>query len=135
MSDLEATPQDKLPGAIKAVQANVWVDNNRSYLTGPMRGTNKEAAQKASEELGFKVPVSMLTTLMQANGIETRRVSKAKAEKCAMQGEIERLNAKVMELTRTLAKVHISENVSEDMKDFIFAGLDDEIMQAIVNRG
>lgn len=117
--------------ATDAVVLNEWVLGNRAELGGR---TIKDNAAKASEDLGFKVPTNALRELMHANGIETRRQSARQAEKMAMLSEIERLTAENMELRRSLAKVYVSDIVPDDMKEFIFSGLKEEILQQIKDR-
>jgi|TARA_Y100000310_G_C20537170_1_gene741413 SMC interacting uncharacterized protein involved in chromosome segregation len=114
-----------------AVILNEWVTNNKSYLSSGSRGTLQDCATKASAELSIKVSSSALRELMQSQGIDTKRLSARQSEKLSMLGEIEKLNAEVMELRRTLAKVAASDYVPEEIKDFVFAGLKEEVKTAI----
>lgn len=120
--------------ATNVVVLNEWVGNNRAYLASSQRGTLTECAAKATEALGFKVPPSALRELMLSQGIETRRMSERQSKELAMRGEIETLTAENMELRRTLAKVAASEYVPDDFKEFIFAGLKEDIKTAIFGK-
>ena len=117
--------------ATHAVILNNWIRDNREFLKSSSRGTLKGCAAKASEELGFNVPPNALRDLMQEQGIETRRLSQRQSKELAMLGEIEKLTAENMELRRTLGKVAASEYVPEDFKEFVFAGLKEEVKSAI----
>ncbi len=117
---------------VNVVTLNEWIINNRGHLSSSDRGTLKDCATKATGDLGFKVTTSTLTALMRSQGIETRRLSARQSKELAMAGEIEKLTAENMELRRTLAKIAASEYVPEDFKDFVFAGLKDEVKNAIL---
>lgn len=119
--------------ATDAVILSNWIDDNRTRLSSSERGTLSECAKEAAERLGFKVSTSALSELMRSKGIETRRLSNRQSKELAMIGEIERLTAENMELRRTLAKVAASDYVPDDFKDFVFAGLKDEIKSAILD--
>lgn len=116
---------------VHAVLLNEWITNNRATLTTSERGTLGECATRACGELGFKVPTGTLASLMRSQGIETRRLSARQGKELAMRGEIESLTAENLELRRTLAKVWASEYVPDDFKEFVFAGLKEEIKAAI----
>ena len=118
--------------ALHAVMLNDWIVKNKESLAGPGRGTMKDVCNRATVELDFKVSTNAMAELLRDNGIETKRVSAKRAKEAAMQGEIEKLTAENMELRRTLAKVAASEYVPDDFKDFIFAGLKDEVKAAIL---
>lgn len=117
--------------ATNAVILNQWVLNNRKLLSTGDRGTIVQLANRASEELKFKVSTNSLAELMRGNGIDTRRQSKRQTRELAMLSEIEKLTAENMELRRTLAKVAASDYITPDLKDFVFAGLKDEVRDAI----
>ena len=135
MSDLQMKTQDKKPGAVKAVLLDQWIEANSSFLKGPERGTLAHAADAASKDLGFRVPCSMLRTLMQSRGMETKRVSRPVAEKMALMAENERLSARNLQLTRILGMLYVSEQVGDDIKELVFGGIDAEVMEAIKSRG
>tara|TARA_Y100000310_G_C20526952_1_gene736533 strand:- start:567 stop:938 length:372 start_codon:yes stop_codon:yes gene_type:complete len=117
--------------ATNVVILNEWVLNNKAHLASSDRGTLQTCAAKASSDLGFKVPASALRELMQSQGLETRRLSATKSKELSMTGEIEKLTAENMELRRTLAKVAASDYVPDDFKEFVFAGLKEEVKSAI----
>lgn len=116
---------------VDTLNLNSWVINNRKHLMSADRGTIKQLASKASLDLGIKVPSGALADLMRANGIETRRLSRQETKELAMRGEIEKLTAENLELRRTLGKVEASDYIAADLKEFIFAGLKEEIREAI----
>lgn len=116
---------------VDVVILNQWVLNNRKLLSTGERGTLQQLADRAANELAIKVPSGALAQLMRANGIETRRLSRQQTKELAMRGEIEKLTAENMELRRTLAKVAASDYIQPDLKDFVFAGLKEEIREAI----
>lgn len=119
--------------ATHVIILNQWVIENKEKLSCSGRGTLSECASSASEELGFKVPTSAMRDLMLENGIETKRQSRNKSKELAMLGEIEKLTAENMQLRRTLAKVVASELIPEDLKELLFAGLNDEVKAAILS--
>lgn len=116
---------------VDVVILNQWVLNNRKLLSTGERGTLRQLADRATNDLSIKVPSGALAELMRANGIETRRLSRQQTKELAMRGEIEKLTAENMELRRTLAKVAASDYIQPDLKDFVFAGLKEEIREAI----
>lgn len=120
--------------ATDVVRLNHWITNNRGTLASSERGTLNDCAAMASEALGFKVPSSAMRELMLNAGIETKRLSKTKSRELAHLCEIEKLKAENMELRRTLAKVDASGYVPADVKDLLFAGLNDEIRAAIFQK-
>jgi len=116
--------------AVNVVRLDEWIASNRKMLATGERGTMKELAAKAAKDLGVKVPTGALADLMREQGIETRRLSRKQTKELAMLGEIEKLTAENMELKRTLAKVAASDYIPGDLKDFLFAGLKEEIREA-----
>jgi hypothetical protein len=119
--------------ATHVVALNSWIHANQQSLESSERGTLSDCAKRATESLGFKVPVHTLSELMRNQGIETRRMSSRQSKELAMLGEIEKLTAENMELRRTLAKVAASDYVPDDFKEFVFAGLKEEVKGAIFN--
>lgn len=119
--------------ATDVITLNEYVRNNRDALSN-RASSLKEVAANAAEVLGIKVPVSALRELMLSQGIETKRLSQRQSEKLAMLAEIEKLTAENMELRRTLAKVATSNQIDDDLRDFLFSGLNEEVKTAIINR-
>ena len=117
-----------------SIELGKWVEHQRESLSGAGRGTLADVADRAEKDLGFKVPTGCVRNAMKANGIETRRVSNREAEKLTMLAEIEKLTAENMALKRTLAKVKASEYVPDDFKDYVFSGLNEEIVTAILSQ-
>lgn len=110
---------------------DAWIADNREFLNSSERGTLVQLAEKAATAIDRKVSANALRDLLIENGIETRRQSKSESEKLAFLGEIEKLTAENMELRRTLAKVAASDYVPDDFKEFVFAGLKEEVKAAI----
>ena len=115
----------------KAVRLDDYVQANRDKLNSSDRGTLKQCAEKATNELGYAVAPSRMRDAMQVRGIETKRIGQRQSEKMAMLSEIEKLTAENMQLRRTLAAVAASEYVPEDIKNMVFGGLSQEIREAI----
>lgn len=117
--------------AINTLKANDWVKANSHRLESNEFGGQKKAAAFATNELGFKVSTTVLRDLMQANGIPTARVSEAKRNTLALEQTIRTLQNENGQLKKALAKIKASEFVPDDLKQFVFAGLDDEITAAL----
>lgn len=113
------------------LRTNEWVQANRKRLETGEYGSQQKAAAAATKDLGFKVSTNVLRDLMQENGLPTRRISQRDKEKRAMEKEIELLGAENKSLKQTLAKVAAADFIPEDFKEYILAGLDEEIRTAI----
>lgn len=117
--------------AAHTIELNEWVVKNSGQLKSGEFKTIKSMATHAQSDLGFKVPPSAFRDILQVNGIDTKRVSESKRQELAFRAEIDRLNQEIKQLKHALAKVASAEFVPEDLKDFVFAGLSEEVRQAL----
>lgn len=119
----------KLSGHQQSLEVHAWVNKNQELLNSGRRGTMTDVAATASKDLGFKVSTNKLKESMQLYGIETRRIfelvrlSKRNAVVEALEAENARLHREICEYKTMLAKVLASQHIPEDLKDYILAGL------------
>jgi hypothetical protein len=113
-----------------AIRVSDYVRENKEVFSSRLE-TWDQMAKRTSDQLGFEVKATQLRDVCKANNIETRRIAESKREKLCLLAENERLEDSNRSLKNILAKVAASEFIPEDLREYILAGLPQEMREAL----